>query len=82
MSMNSDNPQPVIINFVNQTRFFLSSATFLLASVLGSVTNAGANDPSDRGSGSPRPTLATYERLWKASMFTRGSLSKPPVEQP
>jgi len=34
------------------------------------------------GSGSGHATLATYERLWKASLFTRGSLSKPPVEQP
>jgi len=49
MSMNSDNPQPVIINFVIQTRFFLSNAAFLLASVLGSITKAGANDLSDRG---------------------------------
>ena len=82
MSINSDKPQPVIINFVIPTRFFLSSAVFLLASVLVSVTKAGANDPSGRVSGSPRPALANYERLWKASMFTRGSLSKPAMEQP
>ena len=82
MSINSDNPQPVIIIFVIQTRFFLSNVVFLVASVLGSVTKAGENDPSNRGSGVAHTTLATYERLWKASLFTRGSLSKPAVEQP
>lgn len=82
MSINSDNSQPVIIHFVILTRFFLSSTAFLLAFVLGSMTKAEANDPSGRGSGSPSPTLATYERLWKASMFTRGALSNPPAEQP
>jgi hypothetical protein len=80
--MNSDNQQPVIIIFVILIRLMLSNAIFLMACALGSVTKAVANKPSDRGSGSADQTLTTYEKLWKASLFTGGSLSKPPVEQP
>lgn len=82
MSINFDNRQPVNIKVVISTRFILLNVAFLLAFVLVPLSKAGANDPSGRGSGSDHPTLATYERLWKASLFTRGSLSKPPVEQP
>ena len=81
MSMNSDNMQPVIINFVIKTRLFLSNAAILLASVLCPASNVGAGEPADRSNSAPLK-LATYERLWKASLFTRGSLSKAPVEQP